>query len=92
VQNTSSVHFANRLASVLVECYRVLKKDGLLVFTYHHSRGEGWISLYTAIRKAGFLISFTYPIKSEMSVAVPIRQSGKPINYDLIIVCRKFRQ
>ncbi|MBV9708679.1 MAG: DUF1156 domain-containing protein [Chloroflexi bacterium] len=91
VQNTQIDTFIERLISVFTECHRVLKKDGLLVFTYHHSRNEGWIALYKAIRNAGFWITKTHPVKAEMSVAVPIQQSKEPINFDLIIVCRRTR-
>ena len=67
----------------------MLKKDGLLIFTYHHSRSEGWISVYNAITGAGFYISQVIPIKAEMSVSVSIIAATEPINYDLIFVCRK---
>src|SRR5262249_32496015 len=45
VQDTDAVKFAAKLQSVFSECYRVLKNGGLLVFSYHHSREEGWHSL-----------------------------------------------
>jgi len=89
VQSTSSDSFSDRLASVFLECNRVLKNNGLLVFTYHHSKKKGWIALYSSLRKAGFLVLRTFPVKSEMSVAVPILQTKDPITYDLIVVCKK---
>jgi len=89
VQNGDPQEFSARLQGVLRECYRVLKPEGLLVFTYHHSRMEGWSALYLALRRAGFSICRTYPVKAEMAVAMPITQASDPINYDLIIVCSK---
>jgi adenine-specific DNA methylase len=89
VQSTSADEFCAKLTSVFSECNRVLRDDGLLVFTYHHSRMEGWLSVYKSISDAGFLIVKTHPVKSEMSVSVPIQQSSAPISYDLIMVCRK---
>lgn len=89
VQNTDSSKFAGRLKDVFQECSRILKNDGLLVFTYHHSRMEGWTSIYSAVRQAGFYIIKTHPVKSEMVVSVPIQQAKEPISFDLIIVCRK---
>lgn len=89
VQQTDARLFADRLAAVFGECYRVLKEDGLLVFTYHHSRTEGWTALYTAIRSAGFVVVKTHPVKAEMAVSVPVQQAKAPVNFDLIIVCRK---
>lgn len=91
VQNTDAGTFSNRLKSVFRECNRILKEDGLLVFTYHHSRLEGWTAVYKAVREAGFYITQAHPVKAEMAVAVPIQKAKVPINYDLILVCSKKR-
>lgn len=89
VQDSNPVKFANKLYTVFQECYRVLKNDGLLVFTYHHSRDEGWQSIAKAILVSGFIVVNAHPVKSEMSVAVPKAQAREPIQIDTIIVCRK---
>lgn len=89
VQDTQAEGFTEKLTSVLRECNRVLTDSGLLVLTYHHSRIEGWTSMYRAIRQAGFYVAHTQPVKSEMSVSVPLQQSKSPVHFDLILVCRK---
>ncbi|MBN2272437.1 MAG: hypothetical protein JXN61_17630 [Sedimentisphaerales bacterium] len=89
VQDTDPGLFAEKLTRVFKECHRVLKDEGVLTFTYHHSRTEGWTTVYEAVRKAGFIVAETYPIKAEMAVSVPIRQAKVPIHLDLIIACRK---
>jgi putative DNA methylase len=89
VQDTDSDSFAEKLQSVFQECHRVLKDDGLLVFTYHHSRAEGWHSLARAVMRAGFFVVNSHPVKSEMSVATPKVQAKEPIQLDIILVCRK---
>jgi adenine-specific DNA methylase len=89
VQDTDATRFGSKLTAVWAECGRVLKDDGLLVFTYHHSRLEGWRAVYQSVRQAGFQIVRSHPVKAEMSVAVPIQQSKEPINFDLIMICRK---
>ena len=91
VQNSDAETFTERLTLVLQEACRVLKGDGLLVFTYHHSRWEGWQSVLHAVTGAGFRIEACHPVKAEMSVAAPKRQAKDPINFDIIIVCRKNR-
>src|SRR5262249_19748870 len=68
---------------------RVLKDDGVLAFTYHHSRPEGWRSVLYALMEAGFGITAAQPIKAEMSVAMPKHQAKEPIDLDIILVCRK---
>ena len=89
VQDTGADRFAMKLRAVFRECHRVLKDEGLLVFTYHHSRDEGWHALADAILGAGFLVQNSHPVKAEMSVATPKSQAKEPIQLDIIIVCRK---
>ncbi len=89
VQDTRADSFAAKLRAVFAECYRVLKDEGMLVFTYHHSRAEGWTSLVEAILGAGFSIVNSHPIKAEMSVAAPKSQAKEPIQLDIVLVCRK---
>ncbi len=89
VQQSDPTIFTERLHGVWKECNRVLRREGLLIFTYHHSRNEGWRSVLEAIVKAGFAVVATHPIKAEMSVAKPKLQAKEPIDLDIIIVCRK---
>jgi len=89
VQDTEPQEFTRKLTAVFAECRRVLRDDGLLVFTYHHSRHEGWTAVHRAIRHSGFVCTQAYPIKAEMSVSMPLQQAKSPIHLDLILVCRK---
>ncbi len=89
VQHGEEDVFRDRLGAVLSECHRVLKEEGLLAFSYHHSRTEGWRSILQAVMVAGFGIVATQPVKAEMSVAMPKLQAKEPIDLDIIIVCRK---
>ena len=81
--------FTDRLSGVWAEAHRVLADDGVLAFTYHHSRNEGWQSVLHALMEAGFVITAAHPIKAEMSAAMPKLQAKEPIDLDIIIVCRK---
>lgn len=89
VQDADPVKFSDKLASVFQECHRVLKDEGKLVFTYHHSKEEGWWSVAKAISSAGFCFVSAQPVKSEMSVATPKHQAKEPIDLDIILVCKK---
>ncbi|MEZ4866924.1 MAG: hypothetical protein R3C14_36720 [Caldilineaceae bacterium] len=89
VQDANEGKFARKLTAVFVECHRVLKEQGLLVFTYHHSRTAGWTSLVEALFYAGFSVVNAHPVRSEMTVAVPKAQSVEPIQLDIVFVCRK---
>jgi putative DNA methylase len=92
VQDTEAEQFAEKLGRVFSECRRVLKDDGLLAFTYHHSRPDGWISLTQAIYGAGFSVAQAHPVKAELSVAAPKSQAKEPIQLDVIFVCQKCAQ
>lgn len=89
VQDTSAEQFTAKLRAVFSESCRVLREDGLLVFTYHHSRMDGWTSLADAVVGAGFSLVNCHPVKSEMSVAAPKSQAKEPIQLDVVLVCRK---
>ena len=92
VQDTRPALFTKKLTSVFSECNRVLSDDGLFIFTYHHSRHEGWTAVHRAIRHGGFYCVQAYPIKSEMSVSMPLQQAKTPIHLDLVLVCKKEAQ
>ncbi|MDP1590697.1 MAG: DNA methyltransferase [Prosthecobacter sp.] len=89
VQDADADTFASKLCDVLRECRRVLKADGLLVFSYHHSRKDGWTSLAAAVAGAGFAFINAHPVRAEMSVAAPKAQAKEPIQLDSLLVCRK---
>ena len=89
MQDTDAKRFSQKLRAVFLECNRVLRDQGLLVFSYHHSRESGWIAVADAVLGARFSIVQSQPVKSEMSVATPKTQAKQPINLDVLIICRK---
>jgi putative DNA methylase len=89
VQDVSAEQFEAKLRAVFLECCRVLKDDGLLVFTYHHSRMDGWTALANAVIESGLTFVNCHPVKAEMSGAAPKSQAKEPIQLDIVMVCRK---
>lgn len=89
VQDVDNSLFSKKLKRVFDECNRVLRDEGLLIFSYHHSREDGWQALATAVLSAGFSIVQSQPMKSEMSVATPKSRTKEPIDLDVLLVCRK---
>ncbi len=89
VQDVDSPAFAAKLGAVFRECHRVLKDEGLLVFSYHHSREDGWSAVASAVVESGFSFVQSQPVKSEMSVAAPKTQTKEPIDLDVLLICRK---
>jgi len=89
VQDSNATAFTEKLCRVFSECHRVMKDDGLLVFSYHHSRNDGWASLAKAVLGAGFRFVNAHPVRAEMSVAAPKQQAKEPIQLDSLLICRK---
>lgn len=89
VQDTDSKNFSDKLRAVFSECRRVLKDEGVMVFSYHHSREDGWTSVAAAVLNAGFKLVQAQPVKAEMSVATPKLAAKSPIDLDVLMVCRK---
>ncbi len=89
VQDKDNESFSLKIRSIFAECNRVLKHEGLMCFSYHHSTIDGWMAIYDAITQAGFDIVAAHPVKAEMSVASPKSSTKNPINLDAILVCKK---
>ncbi|WP_409294039.1 DNA methyltransferase [Peribacillus sp. SCS-26] len=91
VQHNEPKVFANQLASVFSECCRVLKDDGILAFSFHHSKPEGWAAIYQAINRAGLTVTAVHPVHAEARASSPKSSAKDPISLDSILVCRKQR-
>ena len=89
VQNKDPRMFAQQLASVFTEACRVLKDDGVVAFSFHHSKPEGWAAIYEAISKAGLAVVAAHPVHAEQRGASPKTTAKNPISLDAILVCRK---
>lgn len=89
VQHKEPRAFARQLSLVFQECRRVLKDDGVLAFSFHHSREEGWAAIYEAITVAGLEVVAAHPVHAEMRGTSPKNAAKDPISLDAILVCRK---
>jgi putative DNA methylase len=89
VQHKDPRVFAKQLAAVFSECCRVLKDDGILAFSFHHSRAEGWAAIHEAITTAGLTVVAAHPVHAELRAASPKAAAKDPISLDAILVCKK---
>jgi putative DNA methylase len=87
-QNKGKAEFIEGLTKILTETSRVLKDDGLLVFTFHHRKAEAWEALLQAVLASGFFIKAIHPVRSEMRASTHLYDMEN-IVYDVILVCRK---
>jgi adenine-specific DNA methylase len=77
-------NFLNKITKIFQECHKVLKTEGPLVFTFHHSSATAWAMILEALNNSQFLITAAFPVQSEFR-ARPVK--GR--NFDIILVCRK---
>jgi len=70
-----------------IECNRVLKKNGLMVMTFHHASPEAWAAILKALVESDFIVKAAYPIHSETRSGV-----HPGIEYDSIIVCKRVKE
>lgn len=89
VQHKDPRVFGRQLSSVFKECVRVLKDDGVLAFSFHHSRAEGWAAIYEAVTTAGLVVVSAHAVHAELRGASPKSAAKEPISLDAILVCRK---
>jgi putative DNA methylase len=89
VQHKDPIIFSKLLANVFTECYRILKENGTLAFTFHHSKPEGWAAIYQSIILSGFKLVSSYPVHGELTASSPKHSSKSPISIDIILVCKK---
>lgn len=90
VQQKDPRAFASQLGRVFAESRRVLKDDGVLAFSFHHSRAEGWAAIYEAVADAGLFVVAAHPVHAELRAASPKTATKAPISLDAILVCRKY--
>jgi adenine-specific DNA methylase len=83
-----SVEFFSRgLQRVFKECHRVLKDDGVMVFTFHHNKTWAWETIAHVLLESGFYISASPIVRSEGKSG--FHSSEGNIRYDAALVCRK---
>ncbi|MBI5079170.1 DUF1156 domain-containing protein [Candidatus Wolfebacteria bacterium] len=76
------------LTSVFKESHRVLKDNGSIIFTFHHTKWQAWWTLLSAIADSGFYLADSFPVMSEYKVNPHVRNK-QALDMDLVLICRK---
>jgi putative DNA methylase len=79
--------YVQGLRKAFAECHRVLKPNGILVFTFHHKDPAAWQALATALSYAEFLVTGISPVRAE-GVSGFHSYDGTP-KWDAVISCRR---
>jgi putative DNA methylase len=76
------------LASVFRESTRILKPQGKLIFTFHHTKWRAWWTVFNAITTAGLQVVDYFPVMSEYKVNPHIRNK-QALDMDIVLICAK---
>ncbi len=83
----SMEHFSAGLGEAFHEVRRVLKPGGLLVFTFRHSTGEGWLAMAKALARSGLKPVQVLPIPGEAGTGLHTHAGTS--TWDAVLVFRK---
>jgi adenine-specific DNA methylase len=85
----SSEFYCQTLAACWTEAGRLLKDGGIMAFTFHHNEDNAWIDVLQALFDSGYVLTSTYPIRSDETKGENAAFGSQKIEYDIIHVCRK---
>jgi putative DNA methylase len=83
----SVVVYRDRLQRIFCECHRVLKQDGIMVFTYHHKSPVAWCALGEVLARSGLKCTAVLPLRGEGQGGLHSYEGT--IKWDAVFVCRK---
>jgi len=61
----ANAFYQSLMVDTFTECHRILREDGVLTVMFTHKKQEAWESLFSSLIKAGFMITATWPVKTE---------------------------
>lgn len=79
--------FQRRLVTIFARCKRLLRRDGVLVFTFAHRREEAWRALAASIKGAGFRVTAVYGVECEGRNGFHGREGN--LRWNALFVCRR---
>ena len=86
---TEKYRFNTLLYRFLLEAYRVLKDDGILILWFSHRDWEAWENVIESLRKSRFSVIKVYPMASEHPSRLVTKGGIRGFNRALIIIAKK---
>ena len=79
--------YQERMASIFAECRRVLKAEGVMTLMFTHKATGAWDALTKGLMEAGFIITASWPVKTEAEGGLHIRNKAAAKS-TIFLVCR----
>ena len=84
----SRAAYENGMLRAFQECYRVLRPEGRLVVVFAQKNPTAWEAIVSAILRAGFVVTASWPIQTEMANRTRAL-TGAALSSSVWLVCRK---
>jgi adenine-specific DNA methylase len=79
--------YQERMAGIFAEARRVLTPDGIMTLMFTHKATGAWDALTTGLIEAGFAITASWPINTEASGSLHIKDKSAA-NSTIFLACR----
>jgi adenine-specific DNA methylase len=80
--------YEGKMSDIFCELHRVLDCNGILTVMFTHRETDAWDTLTTSLINAGFTVTATHPITSEMPYRIDVR-GGRSTESTLLLTSRK---
>jgi adenine-specific DNA methylase len=87
-KNKSKQAYEDGMAKVFSRCYESLKPEGRLVVVFANKNPDAWETLASAIIRAGFMVTASWPIQTEMPNRIRGLASAA-LSSSVWLVCQK---
>ena len=87
-RNFTQDNYRSGLTQVFSECNRVLKNNGLMIFSFHDRSIDSWKSILESICDAGFKLIKAYPLHAETRTGAHTSNKNS-IALDIMLICNK---
>jgi putative DNA methylase len=79
--------YQEKMASIFLECRRILKANGILTVMFTHKDAGAWDALTKGLIESGFIITASWPVNTESESSLHIKDKAAA-NSTILLVCR----
>ncbi len=87
-KNLADEHYESKMEAIFAEVQKILTPGGVMTVMFTHREMEAWDTLTSALISAGFTITATHPIKTEMRDRIGV-QGKASADSSIFLVARK---